>query len=688
MCPPDPSQLLEQALQCQQAGDFLQAEQICRQILSHWPAQAEASHQLGLLLAQRGDFAAALAQLQQALSQAPDQAFWQLNYARVLAAAGELVQAERACRRALELEPQLPGAHLHLANILKELGQQAEALVCYRRAIALQPKASEAYFSLGNTLRELGRLAEAVPVYTRALQLAPQQAELHNNLAACLHLLDRPEAALEHYQMAVRLKPDYVQALHNLAKLTRALEQPDAARGYYDRLLTLEPDSREYALARANLFQRVPMNSAEIADGRRQLCETVNQLLAEGFRPDVLGRHDWQIHPSILLAYHGQDDLALKLRCAELFKRALPQLPPLSPHSGPRRQIGFVVTGHESLFLKWMGTLLQRLPDRFEITVICRKSQGERQLRAGLAGGNIGFLPLQAKLPAAIAQIRQARFDLLYYWESGTDSLNYFLPFFRLARVQCNGYGWPISSGAPEMDVYLSSDGLETASSDGDYSERLIRLSSLLTCQARPRVPERLKGRDAYGLPEQARIYLCCQDLAKVHPDYDQLATRVLSRDPKGLLLILGNKQQILNQRLLARLNQAYPELAPRMRLLPYPDYADFLNLLALADVILDSLHFSGASTNLEAFACATPVVTLPGRFQRGRYTLAFYRAMGISEAVASDADEYVELALGIAGDPDRRARLSGQIRSASAQLFENPRPVQELSDCFDQLLG
>jgi len=37
-----------------------------------------------------------------------------------------------------------------------------------------------------------------------------------------------------------------------------------------------------------------------------------------------------------------------------------------------------------------------------------------------------------------------------------------------------------------------------------------------------------------------------------------------------------------------------------------------------LADVMLDTPHFSGGNTNYEAFAFGTPVVTLPGHLCAG----------------------------------------------------------------------
>ena len=41
--------------------------------------------------------------------------------------------------------------------------------------------------------------------------------------------------------------------------------------------------------------------------------------------------------------------------------------------------------------------------------------------------------------------------QLIYFWEVGTDTTNYFLPFCRLAPVQCTGWGWPETSAAPAV---------------------------------------------------------------------------------------------------------------------------------------------------------------------------------------------------------------------------------------------
>ena len=69
------------------------------------------------------------------------------------------------------------------------------------------------------------------------------------------------------------------------------------------------------------------------------------------------------------------------------------------------------------------------------------------------------------------------------------------------------------------------------------------------------------------------------------------------------------------------RLFSSFPDIIPRVRFMPVLPKDEYLNLIALSDVILDTLYYTGgANTTYDAFAAGTPVVTLPGKFHRGRY--------------------------------------------------------------------
>jgi len=105
--------------------------------------------------------------------------------------------------------------------------------------------------------------------------------------------------------------------------------------------------------------------------------------------------------------------------------------------------------------------------------------------------------------------------------------------------------------------------------------------------------------------------------------------------------------------------------------------YERFLARLAAADVLLDTAHFNGQNTTLEAFAMGTPVVTLPGVLQRARHGAGLYRAMGFTDLVASDAEDYARKAVRVATDPEYRAYCAQRIAEASVAVFEDVRFVR-----------
>ena len=109
--------------------------------------------------------------------------------------------------------------------------------------------------------------------------------------------------------------------------------------------------------------------------------------------------------------------------------------------------------------------------ERFEIVILSARAV-LRGLQSGLSPNGLNFAVFDNALARAIRQIHAAACDLIYYWEVGSDALNYFLPFARLAPVQCTSHGSMITTGIPAIDYFYSSGLMETGTADDHYSER------------------------------------------------------------------------------------------------------------------------------------------------------------------------------------------------------------------------
>jgi predicted O-linked N-acetylglucosamine transferase (SPINDLY family) len=73
---------------------------------------------------------------------------------------------------------------------------------------------------------------------------------------------------------------------------------------------------------------------------------------------------------------------------------------------------------------------------------------------------------------------------------------------------------------------------------------------------------------------------------------------------------------------------------------------ADFINLIAISDVMLDATHFRDFNSNLERFTADTPVVSLPVGSMRSHHTMSFYNKMNIKGCITFSPEEYVEIAI------------------------------------------
>ena len=192
------------------------------------------------------------------------------------------------------------------------------------------------------------------------------------------------------------------------------------------------------------------------------------------------------------------------------------------------------------------------------------------------------------------------------------------------------------------------------------------------------------RSRDFFRLPAKRRLYLCPQTLFKFHPAFDDVLAGILEADPDGDLVVLQGRVPNWTAQLTARWAKRLPDADRRVHWLPAQPRPDFLRLLAIADVVLDPFPFGGGHTTYESLAVATPVVTLPDRFLRGRITAALLNRIGMKTGLVRSVDEYVRTAVDLARELEcgQQARL--EIRARQAELFDNPADDRAFSDMIE----
>src|SRR3569833_1684793 len=281
-------QAMQQALALYSAGDWVQAEQVCRSVLAAQANNFDALNLLGIMAAQTQRLPEAAELFGRAAGLRRDDPTIHNNYGNALRDIGRREEALRSYNRAIQLKPNYAEAHYYRGLVLQYLRRMADALSSYDKAVKLNPTYAAAYNNRGVVLRELTRLAAAVARPAPAIALRPDYPTAYNNRGVALQELKRPESALESYAKALELKADYAQALHNQGNALRELHRYEDALGSFGRALAINPNYDEAYNSRGVTLQLLGRNEEALADFDRAIVINPNNAQVHYSRGNVL----------------------------------------------------------------------------------------------------------------------------------------------------------------------------------------------------------------------------------------------------------------------------------------------------------------------------------------------------------------------------------------------------------------
>jgi predicted O-linked N-acetylglucosamine transferase (SPINDLY family) len=106
------------------------------------------------------------------------------------------------------------------------------------------------------------------------------------------------------------------------------------------------------------------------------------------------------------------------------------------------------------------------------------------------------------------------------------------------------------------------------------------------------------------------------------------------------------------------------------------------------ADLFLDTLPYNAHKTASDALWVGTPVLTRAGETFAGRVAASLLHAIGLPELITSSEAQYEDLAVELAEDPPRFARIKETLAQnrRAGRLFDTPAHTRHLERAYETI--
>ena len=651
---------------------------------------------------------------------------------------GEAATAAVAARRQFprEAEP----ARLHGIALLR-LGRSAEAVVALEDARRLAPTSIEVLCNLGSAQLAVADADAALAAFEAARVLAPTHPAVLNGIGNAHSALGDPLRARDAYAAATRAAPGYLGAWLNLAAAELALEHagecerlvrailaqtrhPEAqlllgqalsAQGRSDEAGNAFDEGRRMAPGDA----RFAYHAGLLAEERKRLGDAgrafeqalaLDPTLAAALAQLVFikrQRCDWQgldewsrrlrdavgtgatgITPFGFLAEPA--DAAEQLRCARTFAapfvRTRPAFPPANRDADTTLRVGFVSNGfgnHPTGLLT--VALFEALASQgVEIHLFATAAPDGKAIEQRLRVAARGWHEMRGLTPTAMATRMHAQaLDVLVdlrVWGGGNVAAAFAL---RPAAIQVNWLAYPGTSGAAWLDYVIADRIVLPESMRADFSEQVAWLPRCFQPSDPTRVVHSPPPREACGLPATGTVYVCFNNSYKLNPRSVERMLAILRGVPGSVLWLLagpeGSDDALRGHAQLAGIDPA------RLVFMAKLAHDDYLARYRHADLFLDCTPYNAHTTASDAIWAGCPVLTVPGNTFAGRVAASLNHHLGMPELNVADDAAFVDFAIRIGLEPQRRDALHAQVAAArtASGLFD----MQAFAGDFAELL-
>jgi len=533
-------------------------------------------------------------------------------------------------------------------------------------------------------------------------------------IKACVKIsqnLKRPHQAIALAKLSLRLKPDEVEVWRHLASYHQNAEEYDegveAAKKCYSLMETL-PDKvfANYLLLRGLMSAGGRWAEAVAA------CEGQESLLSEMYKEKASVANIvtyFRLYTSTYFFPYFRDNLKnnraihnslgnfcqahIELHEKERVDRYRTRRSPNSGGASKGLKIGYMSHCLTSHSVGWLARWLFEHHDREKYDVYGYFVNYREIIKDPLQQWFVEQVNHVRKLGMYYFEVAEQIYaddiDILVDLDSLTLDVACAVMALKPAPIQVSWLGWD-AAGIPTVDYTIADPYVLPEDAQDYYSETIWRLPKTYIAVDGFEVAVPTLRRDRLEVESDAVLYFSSQRGYKRHPDTARLQLRIIKEVPNSYFLIKGLGDRDTIKSFFIQLAAEEGVSPDRLRFLSAaPSEATHRANLGIADVVLDTYPYNGATTTLETLWMCVPLVTRVGEqfAARNSYTMMM-NAGGITEGIAWTDEEYVEWGVRLGKDPVLRQQISWRLRQSrqTAPLWNAKQFAREMENAYEQM--
>jgi predicted O-linked N-acetylglucosamine transferase (SPINDLY family) len=690
--------LQDQAYQSLRAGDYEQAAQQLAASIEQHPEALPCYWYLGLAHLLAGQEAEAQSTWMYALAQADESQLkeWTQDLTEILETEAQYQEEQQHPEQQHRLRLQLSEiAPDNLQNLLFLVALELKLGVfepqrLQELGLCQQLQGAEVDLTISEVLQQVFPQVVAWPSH-QSLALAQasyrhlQPSWLTDIVFAAVkasYELNQHHYAIDLIELCLQLEPQQLSALEHLPRLHLRARQyqaaTQAALSFLSLCNTLPLQTIGNFLYLDTLMQAGAWSEVlPVYENQKVLLE---QLVAEHPTNLTLGTVQGLIVKTSLLSYlqdHPVESRRLQNQVAQLFvdniqANTTVTLPLYAQNprksSKKRLKIGYIGNTFRKHSVGWLCRWLFQYHDRdqFEIALYSPALRSHDPFFQTWFGSRVdSFFEVDADITAIAEQISADQVDILVDLDSTTLDYTCSVMALKPAPIQVTWLGLD-ASGLPTIDYFIADPYVLPENAQDYYREKIWRLPQTYLAVDGFETDIPTLRRDELGIPADAVVYLSAQAGFKRFPETMRLQMQIIKAVPNSYFLIKGLADETKIQDLFFSIAEEAGVSVDRLKFLPLDsnEYVHRANL-NIADVVLDTYPYNGATTTLETLWMGIPIVTKVGKQFAARNSYTFMINAGIKEGIAWTDDEYIEWGIRIGTDLGLRQKISFGLRKS-----------------------